>query len=244
MRRLLTQALEKRQDALARESKIEGGKAAVLNEKHHCQEDKSNEKDRFGKAWRPQSLLMMFILMLCGSHSFCTESSEQNPGVYLNLQDLPIFSEDNNPLTGMQAFNLIPPISLKDSKVQKEVQKAIEKELEKVGEVIHLKDEDMRGFGSGNILLIQVGSVLGWDGTRMPISRISLQVETSAVINKTGVKTFPAVWSMNTFFQGAVDPDSEGRLLEAVQKFVGEFVQNYKYANREQKKKPIFYTYY
>ncbi len=50
-------------------------------------------------------------------------------------------------------------ISLKNNEAQKNVQKVIEKELEQIGEVIHLKEMDMRRMGSRNILNMQIGDV-------------------------------------------------------------------------------------
>lgn len=194
----------------------------------------------------------LLLLVFCSSHGFCLDKDEEkvierarkNPGLSLNPQDLPLFFEEDNPLTGMRTFNLIPPRSLTNSETQRIVQSVIEKELEQIGEVIHLKEMDMRGMGAGNILNIQVGDALGWDGSRLPISRVSLQVETFVVINKTGTKTFPVVWSINTFFQSPVGSDSEDLMLQAIQKLAKDFVQNYKYANQGKNEKPTFYTYY
>jgi hypothetical protein len=105
-----------------------------------------------------------------------------------------------------------------------------------------LKELDMRGMGAGNILNIQIGDVLGWDNHELPVSRVSLQLQTFVVINKTGIKTFPVIWSINTFFQES--PNTEDIALEATRKLVKDFVQNYKYANQGKKEKPVFYTYY
>lgn len=202
------------------------------------------------RVFMKKTLIFLLVLTFSSVYGFCSdqveekmlESVKKNPGITLNSQDVPIFFEKDNPLTGMRTFNLIPPLSLKDTQTQKNLQKVIEKELEQAGEVVHLKATDMRGMGCGNILNIQLGDVLGWNEEKLTISRISLQVETFVVINKTGIKTFPAVWSINTFFQDSTH--SEVTLLKATQKLVKDFVQNYKYANQGQKEKPVFYTYY
>jgi len=76
----------------------------------------------------------------------------------------------------------------------------------------------------------------------MPVYRISLSVETSVSLDKTGMKTFPMVWSINTFLQGNID-SSEDNLIKAVQKLISDFVQSYQYANRDQTKRPFFYIY-
>jgi|GEM_PF-1665726 hypothetical protein len=196
--------------------------------------------------------IYLLILMSFPSYTFCLDKDEEkfieitrkNPSISLNPQDLPIFFEEDNPLTGMHTFNLIPPLSLKNTDTQKSVQKVIEKELEQIGEIIHLKEMDTRGMGSGNILNIQIGNVLGWDNNELPVSRVSLQVQTFVVINRTGIKTFPVVWSINTFFPNSSEPNSEEVMLKATQKLVRDFVQNYKYANQKKKEKLIFYTYY
>ena len=138
---------------------------------------------------------------------------------------------------------LCPFLLLKDTGMQTEIENAVKKALEAAGQVTHLKDNDMRGFGAGNILLIQIGNVTAWDGVETSVSRISLSVETSVTLDKTGIKTFPMVWSINTFLQGPIDSRSEGNLTKAVQKLVGDFVQNYQYANQGQAKRPVFYTY-
>ncbi len=190
-----------------------------------------------------KSLFYLLTLVLFTIHGYCIDNIEQktqqNPGIYLNFQDVPIFSEDNNPLSNMRLFNVILPLSLKDPEIQKKIQSVLERELGIIGEVIHLKDNDMRGFASGNILLIQMGNVIGWDENEMPICRISLQVETSVALNNTSVNTFLPVWSINTFFQELID-SSNHKMLKAVQKLVSDFVQNYKYVNKEQGKKPYF----
>lgn len=120
---------------------------------------------------------------------------------------------------------------------------SIGKSLETAGKVIHLKDNDMGGFGAGNILVIQIDSVKAWDESVTSISRLSLSVETFVTIKRTGEKTFPMVWSINTFLQDPVDSSTEKTLTKAIQKLVGDFLQNYRYANQGQVEKPVFYIY-
>lgn len=191
------------------------------------------------------SIYLLVAATLLTSNGFCRNGSietDQNPNISLNPQDIPIFY-DNNPLTGLKAFTVITSFPLKDMDMQKRVGQSIEKALSGIGEVIHLKDTDMRGFSAGNMLLIQMGNITAWDGSEMPVSRVSLSIETPASLDKTGMKTFPMVWSINTFLRGNVDSSSEVNLTKAVQKLVGDFIQSYQYVNRDQTKRPVFYIY-
>lgn len=190
-------------------------------------------------------IYLLVAATLLTSNGFCRNGSieiDQNPNISLNPQDVPIFY-DNNPLTGLKAFTVITSFPLKDMDMQKRIGQSIEKALGGIGEVIHLKDNDMQGFGAGNVFLIQVGNITASDGSEMPVSRVSLSIETPVSLDKTGMKTFPMVWSINTFLQGNVDSSSEASLTKAVQKLVGDFVQSYQYANRDQTKRPVFYIY-
>lgn len=194
-----------------------------------------------------KSLLIYLLLAvaLLGSNGFCKERTferDQSPNLSLNPQDVPLFY-DNNPLTGLKAFNVITSFPLKEIDVRKRIRQSIEEALNGVGEVIHLKDNDMRGFGAGNVLLIQMGDIIAFDGTQLPLSRVSLSVETAVSIDKTGMKTFPMVWSINNFIEGKVNPSSGASLHKAVQKLIDDFVQSYEIANREQPKRAVFYIY-
>jgi len=181
---------------------------------------------------------VLFIACTC----YADDKGGGNPGISLNPQDVPIFY-DNNPLTGMQSFTVIIALPLEDIGIQKRVEDSVEKALGIAGQVTHLKDNDMRGFGAGNMLLIQAGNVTGWEGNKTAMSRLSLSIETPVTLDKTGIKTFPMVWSINTFVQGPIDSSSEGSLIKAIQKLVGDFTQNYQYANQGQGKRPTFYIY-
>jgi hypothetical protein len=186
-----------------------------------------------------QSLVaVMFTAYAC----YADDRGASNPGISLNPQDVPVFYE-NNPLSGMKSFTVITSLPLKDTGMQTRIENAIEKTLETAGQVTHLKDNDMRGFGAGNVLLVQIDKATGWDGTETSISRLSLSIETTVTLEKTCTKTFPMIWSINTFVQEPIDSNSEGNLTKAIQKLVGDFVQNYKYANQGQAKRPVFYTY-
>lgn len=167
-------------------------------------------------------------------------SADNNPLLSLNPQDVPIFYE-NNPLSGLKSFTIINSIASKE--LQAKIKKSVEKSLEMAGKVTRLKDNDMRGFGSGNILLIQMGNVQQWDGTETAISRLSLSIETPVTLEKTGTKTFPIIWSINTFVQDSINTGSEEALTQAVEKLIDNFIQNYQYANQKEMKKPVFYTY-
>ena len=159
----------------------------------------------------------------------------------LNFQDVPIFNT-GNPLEGLNAFAVIPPYSIQSPEVYKKIEAVIEKELSSLGAVVKAKSEDVRGFGSGNILNIQIGCVSKWDGGELPITRVTLNVETPVLITKTNVKSFPRVWSINNFVDAPWNVRSESQTVDAVQKLLREFVKNYRYANPAQK--PTFYVYF
>jgi hypothetical protein len=190
-------------------------------------------------------LFILLTIVLFIPYGFCindTMDLHQTPNVSLNPQGVPVFY-DNNPLTGLKAFTVITSFPLKDTDMQKKIGQSVEKALNGIGEVVYLKDNDMQGFGAGNILLIQIGNIAGWDGSEMPISRISLSIESPTTLDKTGVKTFPMVWSIDTFLKENIDSSSESNLTRAIQNLVGDFVQSYQYANKDQTKKPVFYVY-
>jgi hypothetical protein len=181
--------------------------------------------------------LLMFLALALIPYRLCAHQ----PSISLNPQDVPIFY-GNNPLTGLEAFTLLTSLPLKNPD-EKKIVKSIENGLKKLGEVTHLKDTDLRGFGAGNLLLIQIGPVRGADGSDMPLTRISLSIETPTTLDKTGLKTFPMVWSINTFLPGKFDAISQASLIQAIQKLTADFVSSYESANQGQPKKPIFYTY-
>ncbi len=183
--------------------------------------------------------LIAVLSIICACHA---DDKIINPGFFLNHQDVPIFS-DNNPLAGMKHFLVVPTCTLDYVEMEKSMKDSIEKSLETVGKVTHLKNSDMRGFGAGNVLMIQIDSVKAWDGSETSISRLSLSVETFVTLKRTGIKTFPMVWSINSFLQNPVDSSSEGNQAKAIQKLVGDFIQNYRYANQGQVEKPVFYIY-
>jgi len=188
---------------------------------------------------------LLIIILFTASACYAEDQKsniDQKPNISVNPQDVPIFYADN-PLTGMNSFTLLTALSVIDSEIEKQIKQTIQETLETVGDVTYLKDNDMRGFGTGNVLLIQIGNVTEWNGKEMPISRLSLSVETSVTLNKTDTKTFPIVWSINAFLQGTIDTISEDNLKKAIQKLVGDFVQNYRYANQGQPKKPTFFSY-
>ena len=195
-------------------------------------------------------LFPFFSFITLVASAFCVISEEKNierlkrnPGLYLNPQDVPIFYE-GNPLEGLSTFAVIPPYSIQSFDVNKKIGDVIERELGTIGSVVKAKSEDTTGFGSGNLLNIQIGRVAKWDGGELPISRVTLNVETPVVISKTNVKSLPRVWSINDFVDFPLDLKSEGKVVGAVQKLLKEFVKNYKFANPSEKQKPTFYIYY
>lgn len=170
------------------------------------------------------------------------ERIKRNPGIYLNFQDVPFFYT-GNPLEGLEAFAVIPPFSIQSPDVLKKIEETIEAELRSIGSVIKAKSEDMDGFGTGNILNIQIGSISKWDGGELPISRVTLSVETLVVISKSNVKSLPRIWAINDFVDSPFDIKSEDKTIGAVKKLLREFVKNYKFANTRQTQKPTFYIY-
>ena len=194
----------------------------------------------------------LLILALFTSYGFSVDKTEEdgnierlkrNPGMYLNCQDVPLFY-NGNPLEGLSAFAVLPPSAIQSSEVNKKIEMAIEKELGSIGTVVKVKNEDMTGFGTGNTVNIQIGTVSKWDGGELSISRVTLNVETSVIVSKTNVKSSPRIWSINDFVDSPLNLKSEGEMVGAVQKLLKEFVRNYKFANPAQTQKPTFYVYY
>lgn len=191
------------------------------------------------------TFIHLFVMSLITAHGFSEENTEvlkRNPGIRLNPQDVPIFYT-GNPLEGLSSFAVIPFYSIQSPEINKKIQDVVQKELGSIGNVIKAKSDDMNGFGSGNLLNIQIGSVSKWNGGELPISRVSLSIETPVTINKTQVKSLPRVWAINDFIDSSLDVKSEGQAVGAIQKLLKEFVQNYKFANPNQTQKPTFYLY-
>lgn len=189
----------------------------------------------------------MLFLNSTVTYGFCADENveplKKNPGTYLNCQDVPIFTE-GNPLQGLNAFAVIPPCSIQNPEVSKKIQAVIEKELSAIGKVIKAKPDNMNGFGSGNLLNIQVGKVSTWNEKQIPITRVTLNVETPVVLSKSDVKSLPRVWTINAFVDAPFDVASEEKSVDAIQKILQEFASNYQFANSKEKEKPTFYIYY
>ncbi|MDR2539318.1 MAG: hypothetical protein LBC45_01675 [Chlamydiales bacterium] len=185
------------------------------------------------------------LLVLFAANGFCThmdksmETYKENPGLYLNFQDVPIFHKDN-PLEGLDGFAVI---SFQRPEIDKEIQSVIKQELGSLGTVIQAKSGDMRGFATGNILNIQIGRVSKWDGEEFPISRITLHIETFVIIRKTHIRSMLRIWSINDFIETPLHSQSQDEIGKAVQRLLREFIKNYKFANPHQTQKPIFYIY-
>lgn len=195
-------------------------------------------------------IIKLFVFLGLLSNVFCDESLEtkaKNPSWSLNPQDVPqIYEESNTPLTGLHAFTIFCPY-FKDSGIQEKLTQLIEKELEAIGQVIKLQDDEkatnITGFGTGNYLNIKIRNVSRWDGKEMPVSRISLNIETYVTLKKTKINICPIVWGINDFSDIRFDKGSEDKFIEPIQKLLTQFVQNYRFANPDQQKKPIFYLY-
>ena len=186
-------------------------------------------------------------LVLFIAHGFCTNTNKdmerlkENPGIYLNFQDVPIFHK-GNPLEGLNAFAIISPYSMQNPEVNRKIKAVIEQELGSLGTVIQAKSEDVNGFGTGNILNIQIGRISQWDGKEFPISRVTLNIETPVIISKTHIKSLPRVWSINEFIDTPLNT-AEEETMKAVQRLLKEFIKNYQFANQNQTQKPVFYIY-
>jgi len=188
-------------------------------------------------------LLGLLIFTIHGFAEDDIERLKKNPGSYLNLQDVPFFF-NGNPLEGLDAFAVIPPYTIQSAEVNRNIEKIIEKELSSIGNVIKTKCEDTRGIGTGNLLTILIGRVTKWDGSELPFFRVSLNVETSVVISKTNVKSMPRLWTINDFVDSPLKVKSEKKAVSAVQNLLRAFIQNYKFVNANQEKKPTFYLYF
>lgn len=184
--------------------------------------------------------LVLFVTCgFCASINKDMERLKENPGIYLNFQDVPIFHK-GNPLEGLNAFAII---SLQNPEINHKIKSVIEQELGSLGTVIQVKSEDVNGFGSGNILHIQVGRISKWDGKELPISRVTLSIETSVVISKTHIQSMPRIWSINDFIEMPLNSKSEDETVKSVQRLLKKFIKNYQFANPHQTQKPIFYIY-
>ena len=188
------------------------------------------------------ALVVKWGLFANNKEDSIVERLKRNPAIYLNFQDVPFFYT-GNPLEGLSAFAVIPPYSIQSPEVNKQIEAAIETELGCIGTVIKTKDEDLEGFGSGNILNVQIGRVSKWDGGELPITRITLSIETPVLLSKTNVKSLPRIWAINDFVDSAFDIKSEDKTIGAIKTLLREFVQNYKFANPGQTQKPTFYVY-
>lgn len=189
-------------------------------------------------------LLFLSIFTVWG---FCTSDNadqlKKNPGLSLNFQDVPFFV-DGNPLDGLKAFAVIPPASIQNQEANKKIQAIIEKELASIGKVIKTKSNDMSGFGTGNLLNIQIGKVSTWNEKQIPITRATLSVETPVVMTKSNVKSLLRVWTINAFVDIPLDLGSEEKMVGAIEKLLQEFVSNYQFVNASQTQKPTFYLYF
>ncbi len=179
---------------------------------------------------------------LSASDSSKNDAIARNPALVLNSQDVPIFYS-GNPLEGLNAFAVLAPYSIQNPEIHEKIKALLEKELGSIGLVIRTKDDALCGFGSANILNLQIGKVSKWDGEQLPISRVTLSIETSVIIRKTNVKTSPRIWTINDFVDAPLEIKSEDKMIGAIQKLVKEFVSNYQFANPHQIQKPIFYIY-
>ena len=159
----------------------------------------------------------------------------KNPGLYLNPQDVPIFY-DNSPLEKLDAFTIVTSFAVNNSELQQKLKKTIATHLDKFADVVHLKENDVRGFGVGNVFLLQIGEIKALQATR-----ISLSIDTPVTVNKTGVHTFPMIWSINDFLHQSPNKVGEEILLNAVTSLVSEFFKNHEYTNPS--KRPTFYIY-
>ena len=170
---------------------------------------------------------------------------KDNPAFSLNPMDVPFFQQDDNPLRDMKTFAVMLLMRFDSPAVRKKAEALIEKELSGLGKVIQAdqKRMDLRGVGSRNFLILDSGEVKNSEGKPLPICRISLRIQTPVTLTKTGVNTFPNVWSINDFIDSTEHLDSDDKILSALQKLLVEFKSNYNFVNHNLPEKPSFYLY-
>lgn len=177
---------------------------------------------------------ILFFLISAIPLCFCVD--ENQPDLKLNSLDVPIFHQ-GNPLQGLRSFTILPQHFSNNLEINNKIRKVVEKELGSLGNVIELKGEDVTGFASNGLLNIQIGNVSNSEGGQLPILRVSVNLETPVLITKTNVKSMPRVWAINDFVE------TSDKTVPAVQKLLRAFVENYKFANPNEKEKPTFYIY-
>lgn len=171
---------------------------------------------------------------------------KDNPALSLNPQDVPFFQQDDNPLKNMGSFAVVLLMRFDSQEVRKKVDTLIEKELSSVGKIIRADQKriDLRGMGSRNFLIIDSGEIKNSAGKLLPISRLSLRIQTPVTLTKTGINTSPNVWSINDFVDSTSGALSEDKLINGMQKLLEEFKSNYNFVNQNMTEKPSFYLYY
>jgi hypothetical protein len=160
--------------------------------------------------------------------------------------DVPFFQQDDNPLKNMSSFAVVLLMQFDSSEIRKKADALIEKELSSFGKIIRADQKriDLRGIGSRNFLILDSGEVKNFEGKLLPISRISLRIQTPVTLTKTGINTSPNVWSINDFVDSSSDLHSDDKMFNALQKLLGEFKSNYTFVNTGKVEKPSFYLYY
>lgn len=181
---------------------------------------------------------VFFLTPIFCSQTKIDEGIKNNPALQLNPQDVPFFSS-GSPLEGLIEFNVFVP---RISGCEK-IENVIEKELSLIGSVVKLKSEDMRGFGAGVILNIQMGRVCEWNGTELPMLRTTLSLQAFVVIQKTNLNCFPRVWAINDFVEAPLGSIGEEKYRDAIKRVISDFSKNYQFSNPDQKRKPTFYFY-
>ncbi|HEY5235139.1 MAG TPA: hypothetical protein VIJ14_03075 [Rhabdochlamydiaceae bacterium] len=171
---------------------------------------------------------------------------KDNPAFSLNPMDVPFFQQDDNPLKDMGTFAVVLLMRFDSPEVRKKADALIEKELSGLGRVIKADQKriDLRGVGSRNFLILDSGEVKNSEGKLLPISRVSLRIQTPVTLTKTGINTLPNVWSINDFFDSPSEVNSEDKILAALQRLLTEFKSNYNFVNINMSEKPSFYLYY
>lgn len=156
----------------------------------------------------------------------------------LQLQDVPVFYT-GSPLRGLLEFTCIFPSTLQN---KEQIHQTVEQELGSIGKVSQMTSDDVSGFSAGNVLTLQIGSLTTWDQKELPFTRVTLSVETPVIVDKTQLKTFPRVWSINCFIDAPLDQEEE-QLVGAVKKLLKDFTRAYQLVNQDILK-PTFYVYY
>jgi hypothetical protein len=148
------------------------------------------------------------------------------------------------PLKGLTAIAILPQYVFMSARLKSKLNEIFIRELEKIGTVVTLECPDVTGFGrSQGMLSLFVENISLSNEEILPMMRVSLFLNAAAVIKRTEHQCRVPIWSTQIFTEGNVDETNSKNILTSIQKIVEQFVDEYRAANRENKKKPTFYVY-